>query len=393
MEDLYIVYALEYENKSDYINAIYIYDKLFNRTNNYEYFLKKISLLYSMKKYNDVDKFISNKTFFDIKDIKQEKSILEVYILSLIELGKYKKASGINKYFSSRFNSIFSDEIVARIEFFNKNYKTSYRYFYKAYENTSSLHYLLNALNIQYYYLNEKEKAKKMLKEYLELNNYDFVALVQLLTYYEKDNEDDKIYDLLLNIQKYGNNIDSSHKEIIRNLFVRYLSLKNLEKAISFLENNKIHNELLVELYRKNNKKEKAYKLLKTFYKQSLNKDYLVQIAILEFEMAEDKNVVLESVIKKFEDSLKHIDNHIYDNYFAYLLIDYDKDIKKGIVLVNKALDKKPNNISYLDTLAWGEYKMGNCKKAYEIMKKIVDKIGLKDSEIKIHWEKIQECR
>ena len=52
-----------------------------------------------------------------------------------------------------------------------------------------------------------------------------------------------------------------------------------------------------------------------------------------------------------------------------------------------------PDNIAYLDTLAWGEYKVKNCKEAYIQMKRVVDEIGLDDEEIKSHWEKIQECK
>jgi len=101
---------------------------------------------------------------------------------------------------------------------------------------------------------------------------------------------------------------------------------------------------------------------------------------------------VLESVIKKFSKALEKVNNPVYQNYLAYLLIDYDKDIKKGILLVNKALEKEPDNIAYIDTLAWGEYKLNNCNNAYKQMKKVVDKAGLEEKEIKFHWEKIKEC-
>ncbi len=104
------------------------------------------------------------------------------------------------------------------------------------------------------------------------------------------------------------------------------------------------------------------------------------------------KKTVIKSVIKKFEDVLTVLDNHVYQNYLGYILIDFDVDINKGLDFVNKALEKAPNNLAYIDSLAWGQYKLKQCKKAYENMKKVVDSAGLNDVEIKTHWEKIKEC-
>jgi tetratricopeptide (TPR) repeat protein len=162
---------------------------------------------------------------------------------------------------------------------------------------------------------------------------------------------------------------------------------------IIFLEGNNLEDDFLLELYKRTKQPEKAYNLLKKLYTNSSNPDYLAQQAIIEFELAEDKNSVLASVIEKFNISLKTSSNPIYQNYLAYLLIDYDIDIPKGLVLVKKALEQDPTNIAFIDTLAWGDYKSKNCKDAYKNMKLIVDEIGLNDEEIKIHWEKIKECK
>ena len=62
------------------------------------------------------------------------------------------------------------------------------------------------------------------------------------------------------------------------------------------------------------------------------------------------------------------------------------------IIERTKALEKDSSNIAYIDTLAWGEYKLKNCKEAFINMKKVVDEVGLDDAEIKLHWENIKEC-
>ncbi len=113
---------------------------------------------------------------------------------------------------------------------------------------------------------------------------------------------------------------------------------------------------------------------------------------MLEFEMAKDKKTVIKSVVKKFEDVLTVLDNHVYQNYLGYILIDLDIDVKKGLKYVKKALEKAPNNLAYIDSLAWGQYKLNECKEALINIKKVVDGAGLDDIEIKTHWNKIKEC-
>ena len=95
----------------------------------------------------------------------------------------------------------------------------------------------------------------------------------------------------------------------------------------------------------------------------------------------------------KFDRVLYNSDNHIYQNYLAYILIDYDLNVRRGVSLVKKALEKDPKNIAFLDTLAWGEYKLKNCKEAFNQMKKVIDEVGLDDEEIRTHWQKIKECK
>ena len=176
-------------------------------------------------------------------------------------------------------------------------------------------------------------------------------------------------------------------------LLTKYIAKDNVGNAIEFLEQNEPEDEILLNLYKITNQPEKASNLLERLYKNTNNIDYLAQQAIFKFEMTEDKLTVLNEVISKFETVLESSTNHVYQNYLAYILIDFDIDIKKGLELVKKALESEPDNIAYLDTLAWGEYKVKNCKEAYIQMKRVVDEIGLDDEEIKSHWEKIQECK
>ena len=94
-------------------------------------------------------------------------------------------------------------------------------------------------------------------------------------------------------------------------------------------------------------------------------------------------------MIAKFEKSVYQLDDALYYNYYAYLLIDHNIDIPKGIELVKKALALEPDSLFYIDTLAWGYYKEGKCDEAYRLMKPYENE---KEPEIVEHIEKIKQC-
>ena len=50
----------------------------------------------------------------------------------------------------------------------------------------------------------------------------------------------------------------------------------------------------------------------------------------------------------KFDRVLYNSDNHIYQNYLAYILIDYDLNVRRGVSLVKKALEKDPKILLFL---------------------------------------------
>ena len=67
--------------------------------------------------------------------------------------------------------------------------------------------------------------------------------------------------------------------------------------------------------------------------------------------------------------------------------------MKKGIELVELALQNEPNNFYYLDSLAWGYYKLKECKKAWDILKPtFADKKFANSSESKEHQKAIKAC-
>ncbi|MBN2823839.1 MAG: hypothetical protein JXQ76_00830, partial [Campylobacterales bacterium] len=103
---------------------------------------------------------------------------------------------------------------------------------------------------------------------------------------------------------------------------------------------------------------------------------------------------MLNKVAQYFEKAIKlGMNESIYLNYYGFTLIDEELNIERGIELIQKALKNEPTNAYYLDSLAWGYYKKKECDKAYDIIKKLINDYGEFEDEIKIHYEKIKNCK
>lgn len=391
LENQYIIFALEAENQRLFYDAKEAYLKLFENTNNYEYFTKYLSIAIQLKEYSTVKEKASS---YLIKNIKEEETILRLYTFALFKLQE-KEESIINaQKLISLYKNSANYELLGSIYFEDKQYLKAYESFNNAFILNDSSNTLLTLTNIQFYSLSQKNEAIKKLEDYIQSNEYNFNLSMQLITFYEDVKAKDRIVNLLKNMFSYYKKNDN---QLLLNktkaLFVKYVISDDVKIAIDFWEQNSEEDEILLNLYKITNQTQKAYILLSKLYNNSNNLDFLAQQAILEFETATNKQIVLNNVIVKLKRALEELDNHVYQNYLAYILIDFDMDVKKGVYLVKKALEKESNNIAYIDTLAWGQYKLGNCKEAYEQMKQVVDEVGLDDLEIRLHWEKIKECK
>ena len=391
LENQYIILALESENQRLYYDARELYIRLFEKTNNYEYLVKHLAISTQIKDYKIVKEYASK---YYKNNIKQEEIILRLYTFSLFKLGDQKEALLNAEKLTNLFQNDVNYELLGTIYLQQKDYLKAYELFEKAFVLNKSANTFLNLTNIQYFNLSQKEEAISKIEQYIKENGHDFNLSMQLLAFYEKEQKTEKIIPLLKEMySEYKKNNEALMFSKTKILLIKYIAKDNVGMAINFLEENKEEDEILLNLYKITNQPSKAYTLLGSLYSNSNNLEYLGQQAIIEFEMAEDKRKVLNSVITKFEKVVENIDNHIYENYLAYILIDFNINVSKGVTLVKKALVQEPNNLAYIDTLAWGQYKLKNCKEANKQMKRVVDEIGLNDEEIKLHWEKIKECK
>ncbi len=390
LEDRYIMFALEYLRQGNKEEASDLFLKLFENTLKEQYLLEYTKLAFSLKRYDELITYVKNNK--NILDINKNR-ILKIYVLALIQKSELDLAEKETKDLLKIEDDESINELLGNIYIKKEEYKKAEELYNKLYKNSASVSSLLNLSNLMYNFTNEKNEAIDLLESYVNLRGCGNIVCSKLLEFYQKEKNIEGVISILKRTYitfKDENNIKTLDR--IYKLLMFYLEKKDINEAISFLEDSGANDNKLLSLYRATNNYDKAYSLVNKLYKDSGNIDYLAQIAIVEFEMAKDKKKVLKSVIKKFENVLTVLDNHVYQNYLGYILIDFDIDVKKGISYVRKALQKAPNNLAYLDSLAWGLYKQKDCKNAYINMKKVVEAAGTNDKEIKLHWEKIKEC-
>jgi predicted Zn-dependent protease len=321
---------------------------------------------------------------------------MQEYVYVSMILKEYDNALKMSKEMITLYDNANYYSLVADIYYTMKSYKRALKYYNISYSKKNNENVLLTISILNYTYLNNKENAILRLENYVKEHNCSKLICSKLFSYYRLNGDTDKMTTMLKTLyEKYKNSYTKDSALKISTLLIKLLEEKDINEAINFLEKNNIDNETLLRLYGETNQYDKAHKNLTKEYQETKNKNTLGKIAIVEFEMSKNKESILKKVFQKFDIALQNNmnDNANFENYYGYLLVDYNIDIKKGKKLIEKALSKYPNNYAYMDSIAWAYYKSKDCKNAYKYMSKVVKQVGLENEEIKEHWNKIKGCK
>jgi predicted Zn-dependent protease len=194
-------------------------------------------------------------------------------------------------------------------------------------------------------------------------------------------------YDNLISI--YKKLFLTTNEEIYaRKILFLYVEQKKYKEAIKFIKDNRLNNELLIAVNTEAFKVTQNLKYVYNLYKLTKNPEYLFLYTVTKFEYSKKGLADIKNLVDNLYFLIKKERNPKYLNYLGYILIDYDINYKKGLKLVKEAVLKRPKNEAFLDSLAWGYYKLHYCKKAYNIMKNIKSK----DKEILKHKKLIRRC-
>ena len=387
-EDEWIIKAIFYEQKSDFKKSNVYYKKLYDVTQKDEYLLKELkTALYSGRKSENVVKL---KEY--VSKHPQKLVAKRILLSSYLYEKKYEDAKEVSQLLLNQSHEAIDFELSANPYIFTKDYTSAVRLLTQAYDKSHNENILLKITTILVNYMGNISEAISRLENHRETQSCSEKVCLQLINIYFQQNRISAIVPLYKSLYR------STQKEIYAEKVVEsYIYLKDYDQAINYLQTDYKNVELLYSLYVDQKKYHKADTLSRKLIAENKDPKWYAESAMALYESSKNKDdkAMLAEVIKRFEIAIeKGIENSVYLNYYGYTLIDKDIDVKKGMKIIKKILDEQPDNSYYLDSLAWGYYKLGNCNKALRLMKKVVDIEGLKEDEIRNHWNLInQKCK
>jgi predicted Zn-dependent protease len=372
-EDEYIIKALLSEDEGDYNTSIKIYDFLYKKTKKPIYLEKVAEDLYRLKEYDKVIS-LSHK----VCEEKCDKKILKYEIFSLLQQKKYEKAKEIllknlnekDEFFYSMMSYILIKE--------GKLDEALY-YLKSLYALHPNKNILLDLVDVMIK-LKRYNEALAYLRTHLNLYGCDYDVCVRLADIYKSLYD----YDNLANIYEKLGQFDERYYILALNIYIQNQEYKKAERLIKKYGLNK---EYLMLLYAKMKEYRKAALVALDLYGKTGDLKYLLKYCEFLYNDHPTKDEI-KDIIKKLKYISAFYKNAYIYNFLGYLEIEYNFNIKEGIKYVQKALILDPQNEEYMDSLAWGLYKLHKCEDAYEVIKNV----HIDDEEINYHKKMIKRC-
>ena len=388
LENDYIIHALYYKEHRAYARAYTLFKELYDRTGNPEYLREAATLLIALKEYDEA-----------LEDLKilTEKEPKNAELYRLMTIAYVKKGRGEDALKSAQKaleldpDNIKNVDMIASIYLNDGENRKAFEAYERYYEKHHDDDSLVRMVSILYHKMHDRKGSLSLLETHSKMVGCSEKVCLFLAEIYRRENNLDNLASVYERL--YGATGKSEYAQRAAEI---YTYEKRYKKAVKILESSGADKRLLLAVLKQSREYKKALKLAKELYDETLDPVWQAEYGVLLYEAAEKKSdpKLLRKVESLLSSSIKKgVDEALYLNYLGYLLIDHELDIPRGMKLVKKALKADPDSPFYLDSLAWGYYKLGKCAKSRTIMEKVVKKMGLDDKEIKLHWEKIKKCR
>ena len=346
--DFYYMVAVDCQIRAKDGCSALMYEKLYQKTKQKEFLKSMVKEAFVAKRYDIYNKYVSDIKVLAKSDTKIATLLLPYYL----NKKDYKSAENLAKSILKKQKSV-------------KNYQ------------------LMSAIYID---TGRYAKAEKVLREYIDGFGCNEEICNLLLLVKTRQNDAKGMIKILKRL--YAVTKDKSYEVQLVKAYAYAKEYDELEKYVD--SNPDIPKEVLLELFNSLKEFDRVERISYELYQKTKDPYFLANSAVFLYEAKYKKDPkILDTVLKRFEKSIDKIEDAMFYNYYGYILIDHDKDIKKGIKYVKKALKIEPNSEYYLDSLAWGYYKEGRCKEAFAILYDLKDK---EQEEIKMHIKKVKEC-
>jgi tetratricopeptide (TPR) repeat protein len=387
-EDNLIIKAIFLEEQHYYKESNKYYTKLYDLTKQNEYLIKEFTTARSAgigaKHLNELKMYAEKHP----DDLASKRLLLSFYL----QEKNFQQAKQIGNELTQNSKQAVDFELAANPYIFTEEYAESLVFLKEAYNKTLNEDILLKIVTIQINYMKHVDDAIMTLEEHRQKQGCSEKICLQLAAIYSQQSKVDKVIPIYKDLYK------STHKDIyLEKIIEGYLFNLEINSAIQYLEEDHKNDELLYSLYMEKKAYGKANELTRLLLSKTHDPKWYAESAISYYESLsnQDDKTKLKKVVNDFEKAIELGEkNPIYLNYYGYTLIDKDLDVNKGLKIIEQALKQEPENTYFLDSLAWGNFKLNNCEVAYSVMKKVVEVEGLNEEEIVGHWNAINnKCK
>jgi len=384
-EDEYILYALRAEELKQFSTASKLFDVLYTRSGKNDYLYRSLS---DQLKARELDALLIRTTALLEKD-PDDLEVRRFEVLALIKKKEYEQAKVKALVLVEMSHESEDYLLVSETYSKQRRYDQAVKYLESAYAIDYDERILDKMAIILYVDLGRKEDAISYLETHSRLNGCSKLICGRLAGFYSEGNDVDGMLSTYLRLYELD------HEDEYAQAIVKiYNYQKKYLKLMLFLQKSGADDPMLLQLYINNKSYKKAAELARKLYEDRGDVGFLGQYGIFTYESATDKDdpKMLHEVMQTLENVLAQSDDPLYLNYIGYLLIDHDMDVPRGMEYVKEALNAEPDSAFYLDSLAWGHYKLGECQTAMHLMREVEKEIGTKDPEVESHVEAIKNC-
>lgn len=393
-EDDMVNEALNAIELKQYAQARDLYLLLYEESGKIEYLRESILVSAYL---NDPQGTINLILSFQKENKDYDLEIEKVLADSYLRLGDVKNSIITIEKIKTKENSPLVHEILGNLYYQSNRIEDALMELNKAYDESHSERSLEKLISI-YSNTQNNERIGDLLNTHLEKYGCSQDLCKRSIEFYVKTKQISRVERLLKRIEEQSPTIQNA-----TNLIAVYAYSKKYDEAIEVAKKYPLNRSILLELYVGKGDFAQASAQAKLIYDESKNPEMLILSEIYRFELIQ-KNPSkedLKSMIANLKEGIAQLKKEEkapqglpeYLNFLGYLMIDYDLDIKGGMKYVQEALDQSPNSYEFLDSLAWGYYKLGDCQKAKELFSKIPQSKISELNELKDHQKTLLNCK
>jgi len=386
-ENTLILFALDAENQHKYAEAVGYYDLIYKENAQDVYADKAMDALIKGRYYNDALQRLHAKTEVGEVLSEKEQRYLVVTLLAKKEFAQAElEAKKLREFQASEQNYILSAEVYL----LQKKYVDALSLLEEGYKIDYSERILDKMAVIIYVNMKSPYEAIGRLEAHSKNFGYSLPITQRMAAFYADQKDEKGLISVYPHLYKFDPS--SKNASILVQL---YWHANEIQKLKNLLEESRSNDVLLLQIYTSEKHFTKAIVVAKRLYVDTGDIEYLGQKAILEYENApkNKSNEIIDSLIADLTKVVAVKEEGYFLNYLGYCLIEHDREIEIGMDYVKRALKLEPNSAYFIDSLAWGHYKQGNCQEAEKLMQQVVALMGSDDVEVKAHLRAIKSCK